>query len=239
MMIRIGRRDTQRNGDSQRGFVDWFNLQRLNQSHRVIRKWVVYCLLFTVHRSLFTAYCLLFTVYCLLALSAGAVEAHAGGKMQLASIEAGPFKLTVWTSPDPARVGEVHVAAAVVSAEDALPILDGEVFIELIPLDGQGAVLSGQATTEASTNKFLYEEIFEIPAEEDYTVLITVRDSSGQQGEASFPLAVEPAPPLIFGIAAVLLLAAVTGGAVWFYLRSSADRPEIGNGNADDADGAD
>lgn len=152
--------------------------------------------------------------------------------MQLASAEAGPFKLTVWTSPDPARVGEVHVAAAVVSAEDALPILDADVFVELIPQSGQGEVLSGQATTEASTNKFLYERIFEIPAEEIYVVSVTVTDSSGQQGEASFPLAVEPPPPLIFGIAAVLVLAMVTGGAVWFYLRSTTPKGEeaVANG---------
>lgn len=158
---------------------------------------------------------------------AGLVEAHAGGVMQVASADAGPFKLTVWTSPDPAVVGEVHVAAAVASAEDALPILDAEVFIELTPQSGQGEQLSGQATTEESTNQFLYETIFDVPAEGLYQVTVTATGADEAEGSVSFDLEVESAPPLLLGLAALVVLAVVTGGAVYFYLRSTSSQAKI------------
>jgi hypothetical protein len=151
----------------------------------------------------------------------GVVEAHAGGKMQVASADAGDFKLTIWTSPDPAQTGKVHVATAVASAEDALPVLDAEVFIRLTPQDVEAESLEGKASREDSTNQFLYESIFEVPEEGQYQVTVTVSGTAGEQGEVSFDLAVEPAPPLIIGLIVLVILAVVTGGAVWFYLRNS------------------
>jgi hypothetical protein len=167
--------------------------------------------------------------------AAGVVEAHAGGKMQIASEDAGPFKLTVWTSPDPATAGEVHVAAAVASAEDALPILDAALFIEMIPQNGQGEILSGQATTEDSVNRFLYETIFDVPEVGLYLVSVTATGADGQQGAVSFELEVQEAPPLIFGLAALVVLAVVTGGAVYFYLRWSSPQPVLEEADASDA----
>ncbi len=149
----------------------------------------------------------------------GVVEAHAGGKMQVASEDAGAFKLTVWSSPDPAQKGEVHVATAVASAETALPILDAEVFVQLAPQAIQGDVLSEQATTEEATNQFLYEAIFDVPAEGMYQVTVAVVGVDGQEGEVSFDLLVETAPPLILGIIALVALSVVTGAAVFLYLR--------------------
>lgn len=159
---------------------------------------------------------------------AGVVEAHAGGKMQIASADAGPFKMTAWTSPAPAQVGEIHVATSVASAEDALPILDADVLIELVPQNDQGEMLSGRATTDNSVNRFLYETIFDVSSEGVYQVTVTATGSEGQQGAVSFDLEVESAPPLILGAAALVVLAAVTGGAVYFYLRSTSPqtRPE-------------
>ena len=167
-------------------------------------------------------------------LFVSSVEAHAGGKIQLASADAGPYKLTVWTSPDPLWVGEVHVAAAIVSAEDALPILDAQVDIQLSLQNGESVVLNGQATREDSTNKFLYESIFEVPVEGDYRTTIQVTGADGQQGEVAFDMEVEPAPPLVLGALALIILGVVTGGAVWFYLRSTQPQPILEE--VDDAD---
>ena len=158
-------------------------------------------------------------------LFANVVQAHAGGKMQVASVDAGAFKLTVWTSPDPARTGEVHVATAVASAESALPVLDAEVFIRLTPQDNQGAALSEQATTEEATNQFLYEAIFDVSTEGLYEVTVTVVGVDGEQGEISFALPVESGPPLILGIVGLVALSVVTGIAVFLYLRWT--QPEV------------
>lgn len=155
----------------------------------------------------------------------GVVEGHAGGIMQVASQDAGPFKLTVWTSPDPAVPGEVHVATAVASAESALPILDAEVFIQLVPQNDGIELLEGTATTEESVNQFLYETIFDVEEEGLYEVKVLVTGSDGGQGEVSFALEVEEAPSLVLGLVGIVVLAVITGAAVWFYLRST--QPQV------------
>jgi hypothetical protein len=127
------------------------------------------------------------------------------------------------------------VAAAVASAEDALPILDAALFIEMIPQNGQGEILSGQATTEDSVNRFLYETIFDVPEVGLYLVSVTATGADGQQGAVSFELEVQEAPPLIFGLAALVVLAVVTGGAVYFYLRWSSPQPVLEEADAFDA----
>jgi hypothetical protein len=160
-------------------------------------------------------------------LITGLVEAHAGGKMQVASKDAGPFKLTVWTSPDPARTGQVHVATAVASAEDALPVLDAEVYVELADQNGQGETLDGQATTDNSTNQFLYEHIFDVPNEGLYEVTVTAIGSNLEFGAVSFDLQVEAPPSLALGIVALVIVAIVTGVAVWFYLGSTSPQPAL------------
>jgi hypothetical protein len=43
------------------------------------------------------------------------------------------------------------------------------------------------------------------------------------------------APPLIFGLAALVVLAVVTGGAVYFYLRWSSPQPVLEEADAFDA----
>lgn len=115
------------------------------------------------------------------------VAAHTEGKMQLAAESAGPYKLTVWTSPDPAEVGELHVAVSVVLAEDASPVLDADVQVQLIHASGQPA-LSQPASTEDSENKFLYEAIFQTDESGAYDVTVTVNGTDGAVGSAAFPL---------------------------------------------------
>jgi hypothetical protein len=140
-------------------------------------------------------------------------EAHTAGKMQLAAEPAGPYMMTVWTSPDPAEVGEIHVALALVMAEDASPILDADVIVRLTSLDGDVS-LTGQATTENSENKFLYEAIFELDEPGPYQVGIVASGSDGTSGATSFELVVESAAtfnwlyliPIILGLAAVAFL---------------------------------
>lgn len=140
-------------------------------------------------------------------------SAHTEGKMQLASAPAGPYKVTVWTSPEPARVGELHVAMAVVQAEDAAPVLDAKVLVKLQPVAGAGPALTSSATNDDATNKFLYEAILE-PAEVGmYEVMVAVSGAGGESGEVSFELDLGPAEgfdllyliPIALGLAALAL----------------------------------
>lgn len=144
----------------------------------------------------------------------GAVQAHTEGKMQLAAVPAGPYQLTAWTSPDPARVGELHVATTVLLAEDASPVLDANVIVEVEPQQGSAPALSSAATTADSSNKFLYEAVFETEDDGFYQILITVTGVNGAEGQASFDLEILPAPgfnwlyllPVGLALAAVVLL---------------------------------
>ncbi len=126
---------------------------------------------------------------------ASPAAAHTEGVMQLAAEPAGPYMLTVWTSPDPAEVGELHVAIAVVLAEDASPVLEADVLVRLTPEDG-GPIVSGPATVENSENKFLHEAILDVDYGGTYLVEVLVEGADGGAGEASFPLVVEGRPVL-------------------------------------------
>jgi len=122
-----------------------------------------------------------------LALFIRPAAAHTEGKLQLSAASAGPFQTSVWTSPDPAAVGEIHVAVSVVLAEDASPVLDAAVLVQLTLLE-DGAVLSAPATTEDSANKFLYEAILEPDHPGPYLVTIEISGSDGGNGAVSFEL---------------------------------------------------
>jgi hypothetical protein len=130
--------------------------------------------------------------------------------MQLAAVQAGPYKITAWTSPDPARVGEVHVAVAVTLAEDASPVLDAEVSVILNPL-GDGSPISAPATTDNSENKFLYEAIVLTEEGGTYETIISIVGSDGARGDASFELEIESESSINWFLvgSAIIILAAL------------------------------
>lgn len=133
--------------------------------------------------------------------------------MQLAAEPAGPYMMTVWTSPDPARVGEVHVALALVLAADASPILDADVIIRLNSLEADKELVE-PATTDNSENKFLYEAIFDLDEPGIYQIDIVASGLDGASGATSFELEIESAAgfnwlyliPIVLGLAAIAFL---------------------------------
>jgi len=119
--------------------------------------------------------------------------AHAAGKLQLSAVPAGPYQTSVWSSPDPAAVGELHVALSVVSADDASPVFDAAVLVQMTSQE-DGTAISAPATIEDSANKFLYEAIME-PADPGlYLVTIDINGRDGGNGVVSFELEVIDEP---------------------------------------------
>jgi hypothetical protein len=170
---------------------------------------------FTFHVSRFTLLTLLLT---LLALhSTLPASAHGAGKMQLASAPAGPFLLTVWTGPDPARVGSLHISTAVAHAADNTPALEETVTIQLNALHDPTIRLHKTATTEDATNKFLYEADFLLPSAGSYEVIVSAHNQNNEGGAASFNLTVEQDSPFNWTL---ILLAAVAllslAGVLWY-----------------------
>lgn len=125
------------------------------------------------------------------------VLAHGGGTPRLINEPAGPYWISVWSTPDPARVGELHLTLGISEPgegrEAGLPVLGADVRVRLEPGSGvEAAPLTTLATNENSTNKLFYEADLELSAAGAWQVHILVDGPDGQ-GTATFPLEVSAA----------------------------------------------
>jgi hypothetical protein len=134
----------------------------------------------------------------------GAAQAHGGGTPQLTNVRVGPYGVSVWTQPEPLRVGVVHLTVAVAepltpaagqSVEVGPPVLNAVVQLELKPLDRLHQTLVVPATHQAAVNKFFYEADLDLPAAGQWEVRVLVNGPAGA-GDARFE--VEVLPPSTF-----------------------------------------
>jgi hypothetical protein len=124
--------------------------------------------------------------------------------------------MSVWTQPDPLRVGQAHITVAVSEPGEAAggrreagaPILDALVWVELTPLEREDQTLAVAATHEGAANKIFYEADLDLSATGRWQVVIGVEGPAGA-GSASFDVEVSPASALnwtwIGGLGLVLL----------------------------------
>ncbi|MFQ5576214.1 MAG: FixH family protein [Anaerolineae bacterium] len=141
------------------------------------------------------------------------VWAHGGGAPQLVNAPAGPYRVSVWTQPDPLRAGEVHFTVAVTDPAAGAPILDAGVTVTLTPLSGSGAAISSPATHREAVNKIFYETDFELPAAGRWQVVVAVDGPRGR-GQTDFEVDALPAAANRWRWWAGGLLAALLTGAV-------------------------
>ena len=142
--------------------------------------------------------------------------AHGGGTPQLVNEPAGPYCISVWTTPEPARVGEFHLTLALSEPgegrEAGAPVLGADVRVRLEPVGAADpSPLTTVATNENSTNRLFYEADVIISDSGAWLVQIEVDGPAGE-GNASFPLRVEPAQStnwLLLGGGGVLLVTAL------------------------------
>ncbi len=151
---------------------------------------------------------------------AGMTSAHGGGTLQLSSAPSGPYWFTVWTSPEPVRVDELHVTIGVGSADGA-PVLDAYVEVEITGLSSDGMVLGGVATTEQSANKFLYEVDFQLPEPGLYMVTVNVSGADGY-GSVHFELKVLSGESYDW-VGVMLVSGSVAVLVAWLVLRRRVD----------------
>jgi hypothetical protein len=146
----------------------------------------------------------------LLAMSADRAMAHGGGTARLVDEPVGPYRLYVWTKPDPIRVGTAHFTVGVFTrtsgSEQDEPVTDARVQLQLVPKEG-GDGWQGEASQQASANKLYYEADATIPAEGEWQATVSIGGPAGS-GSAQFDLAAVPPgvnwPPI--GGAAVVLV---------------------------------
>jgi hypothetical protein len=125
----------------------------------------------------------------LLAFSWHTVAAHGGGTPQLVNEPAGPYWISVWSAPEPVRVGALHLTVSVAEPGDGreagAPILGAQVAVTATPAAGDAAVLSAQATNAQATNRLFYEADLEVPATGAWNVQIDVSSPRGE-GQVAF-----------------------------------------------------
>ncbi len=137
----------------------------------------------------------------LILLSAvGPARAHGGGTLQLNNVDAGPYQVSVWTEPEPIRVGELHVTVAVVEAiqadAGARPagdlMLDATIRVQVEHVGQTEETLVAFATRENAVNKLFYEADLHLPAEGQWQVVVAVE---GPEGTGSVDFTIEVLPP--------------------------------------------
>jgi hypothetical protein len=135
----------------------------------------------------------------LLLLGIRPAVAHGGGTPQLTNAEAGPYLVSVWTEPDPIRVGELHVTVAVLESPEPSSsgreggdlVLDATVQVDVKPVSREGQTLVAYATRENAVNKLLYEADLDLPSEGQWRVGIQVEGPAGI-GSAGFDIEAAP-----------------------------------------------
>jgi len=120
------------------------------------------------------------------------VDAHGGGVLQAANEPAGPYKVSVWTSPSPFENGRpVHITIGIAGGTEDEPVLDATVQV-IATSRNTNQTISAKATTEQSTNKLFYEADFTLPEQGIYDIQIQV---VGAAGEGAIVFEVEALPP--------------------------------------------
>lgn len=157
---------------------------------------------------------------------ANVLFAHGGtGTVQFTNEDIGPYRLFVWSDPEPPQIGEeYHVSVALTeslpddpSGFAGQPVFDVDITVTMTHL-ATGETLTGKATHENAINKIYYEAPFNVPETGEWQVEITVQGPDGPVG-AMYTEEIVAASfnwiPIAGGALAVLLAA----GAFAFHWR--------------------
>lgn len=160
-------------------------------------------------------------------------SAHAGtGTPRFTNEDIGPYRLFVWSDPDPAQVGEYHVAVALTESVSGdsngfagEPVLNADITVTMTHAESD-QILTEKATHEEAVNQIYYEAAFDLPATGNWLVELLI-DGPGGQAEASYSEVVAAATfnwmPIAGGILAVLLVI----GAFFFHTRVGVKPKEV------------
>lgn len=127
-----------------------------------------------------------------------------GGTIRVGSQPAGPFEVTVFTSPTPLEVGKADVSVAVQRAGTNDMVLNAQVSVVAEPMGQQGAGGTFVATHEQATNKLLYAANVRLPSAGLWRFTVDVRSDLGA-GSVAFEA--EASEPSLLSNPALLLLA--------------------------------
>jgi len=125
-----------------------------------------------------------YAVLALLIVFASPSAASADGGRVRFRQRAGPFVVTLFTTPDPLTKGRADFSVAVERAGTPGLVQDADVHLVLTPADGHGRPLQLHASHAAATSKWLQAVNFSIPARGVWRVTVLVR-SGRETGQCS------------------------------------------------------
>lgn len=114
-----------------------------------------------------------------------------GGRLRFRE-PAGPFVVTLFTTPDPLTMGRADFSVAVERAGEPGLVEDAQVELILTPENAHGRQLVVDASRAAATSKWLQAANFSLPAEGLWKVKVVVRRRR-EMGECSGEVQVKPA----------------------------------------------
>jgi hypothetical protein len=140
-----------------------------------------------------------------------------GGTIRVGNQAAGPYEVTVFTSPTPIQTGSVDVSVAVQKAGASEVVLDAQVAVLVEPVGHEGTARTFPATHEQATNKLFYAANVDLPAAGVWRFTVNVGGSLGA-GAVSFE-AEASQPGLLGNPALSLTLVPVLLGIWWLWRR--------------------
>ncbi|MHB0870730.1 MAG: FixH family protein [Chloroflexota bacterium] len=171
--------------------------------------------------------------YILLAILVAALAAAPralanGGTIQLSSQPAGPYLVTVFTSPSPVRVGIVDVSVLIQRPDSNEAVLDAHVVVSVQPVDHVGPADTFSATHEQATNKLYHATNVDLPTEGRWRIEVQAFGPEGD-GAVGFELDVSRESLLDRPLQLAMLMAIPLVVVAWWLTRGK--RPQ-GNGDA-------
>jgi hypothetical protein len=125
-----------------------------------------------------------------------ATLAGADGGIVRVSEPAGPFVLTVFTTPTPLAVGSADVSVMVQDRESLVPMLDARVALELTFAAGGREPTRVEATRARAANRLLYAATVALPAAGEWRLEATA-EAHGARGQVACRLPVEAGGPRV------------------------------------------
>jgi hypothetical protein len=110
----------------------------------------------------------LFVIVMLLAQARGFAD---GGTVQMRK-DAGPFLITVFTSPAPLSAGPVDISVLLQNLDGLAPVLDARVSV-LLRREASSTEIRAHATREQAQNKLLYAAMVTLPEPGKWHLSIT------------------------------------------------------------------
>jgi hypothetical protein len=153
-------------------------------------------------------------------------DAH-GGRLQCELAPAGPYVVSVWTAPDPARVGLLDFSASILRSDTRRPVSDVGMRLKARAAAAPGFV-EGVGSREAGglfdfLAPPLYHVKVDIPAPGRWHVAVSVAGSAGH-GEVGFDIDVAPPLAIPWRVIAASVAVAVILVAAWLAAKSRAGR---------------